>query len=150
MYKYLLCISILFGLFFLWTYKGIAETGIHVDLAGDLNALSDLWVHKMVWLGPRSDANFPYSPLYYYLLFPGLLLSGGNGLSVIISNSFFALLALGLRPLYLFSIKKIAHLNAFCNTYHRTLSFVDKNLITALEWAYVCTFCIWRPDKFMV
>lgn len=95
MYKYLLCISILFGLFFLWTYKGIAETGIHVDLARDLNELSNLWVGKMVWLGPATSANFPASPIYYYLLFPGLLLSGGNALSLVFSQAFFAFLALG-------------------------------------------------------
>src|SRR3989338_11326957 len=102
--KYFLCFTFLLGLFSLWIYKGIAETGIHVDLAGDLNALSNLWVHKVVWLGPLSDANFPYSPLYYYLLFPGLLLSGGNGLSVIFSHSFFALLTLGLYAY--FQLKK--------------------------------------------
>lgn len=85
---------ILLGLLSLWTYKGITEVGIHADLARDLNYLSDLWVHKMVWLGPATSANFPASPIYYYLLFPGLLLSGGNGLSLIISHTFLAFLAL--------------------------------------------------------
>lgn len=94
--KFLLSLIVLLGLFSLWTYKGIAETGIHVDLARDLNYLSDIWVHKIVWLGPMTSANFPTSPLYYYLLFPGLLLSGGNGYSLIISHAFFAFLALGL------------------------------------------------------
>lgn len=93
--KFLLSLTILIGLFALWTYKGIIETGIHVDLARDLNYLSDIWVHKIVWLGPMTSANFPASPIYYYLLFPGLLLSGGNGLSLIFSQAFFAFLALG-------------------------------------------------------
>lgn len=87
---------ILLGLFSLWTYKGISEVGIHADLARDLNELSNLWVHKMVWLGPATSVNFPASPIYYYLFFPGLLLSGGNGLSLIISHTFLAFLALGL------------------------------------------------------
>lgn len=94
--KYLSASIILLGLFALWIYKGIFETGIHVDLARDLNFLSDIWVHKIVWLGPMTSANFPASPIYYYLLFPGLLLSGGNGLSLIFSQAFFALLALSL------------------------------------------------------
>ncbi len=94
--KYLLYFAALLGLFSLWIYKGIAETGIHVDLARDLNFLSDIWVHKIVWLGPMTSANFPTPPVYYYLLFPGLFLSGGNGYSLIISHAFFALLALGL------------------------------------------------------
>lgn len=94
--KYLLSFVILLGLFSLWTYKGLTETGIHVDLARDLNFLSDLWIHKIVWLGPMTSINFPTSPIYYYLLFPGLLLSGGNGLSVIFSQTLFAFLALGL------------------------------------------------------
>lgn len=104
MYKYLICISVLLVLFSFWTYQGIAETRIHVDLSGDLNALSNLWIHKMVWLGPLSSANFPFSPIYYYLLFPGLLLSGGNGISVIVSNSFIALLALSIYAY--FQLKK--------------------------------------------
>ncbi len=102
--KYLLSFVILLGLFSLWTYKGITETVVHVDLARDLNYLSDIWVHKIVWLGPMTSANFPASPIYYYLLFPGLLLSGGNGLSVIFSQAFFAFLALGLYAY--FQLKK--------------------------------------------
>lgn len=102
--RYLLSFVILIGLFSLWTYKGIAETGIHVDLARDLNFLSDLWIHKIVWLGPMTSANFPASPIYYYLLFPGLLLSGGSALSLIFSQAFFALLALGLYAY--FQLKK--------------------------------------------
>ena len=91
--KILLTFVILLGLFSLWTYKGITETGIHVDLARDLNEVSNLWMHKIVWLGPMTSANFPASPIYYYLLFPGLILSGGNGLSLIVSQTFFALFA---------------------------------------------------------
>lgn len=94
--KSLLSLTVLLGLFSLWTYKGVAETGIHVDLARDLNYVSDIWVHRIVWLGPMTSANFPTSPLYYYLLFPGLLLSGGNGYSLIVSHAFFAFLALSL------------------------------------------------------
>lgn len=93
--KNIITLLILLGLFALWTYKGIFETEIHVDLARDLNFLSDLWIHRIVWLGPMTSANFPASPIYYYLLYPGLILSGGNGLSVIFSQAFFALLALG-------------------------------------------------------
>ena len=86
---------VLISLFLLWAYKGIAETGIHVDLARDLNELSNLWVGKIVWLGPATSANFPTSPIYYYLLLPYLYLSFGSGLSIIISHAFYAILALG-------------------------------------------------------
>lgn len=93
--KYFLSLVTLLALFALWVYIGITNVGIHVDLARDLNFLSDIWMHKMVWLGPRTSANFPASPIYYYLLYPGLFLSQGNGLSLIFSQAFFALLALG-------------------------------------------------------
>lgn len=106
-----LSLIILLGLFILWTYTGVAQTGIHVDLARDLNYLSDLWVHKIVWLGPMTSANFPASPIYYYLLFPGLVLSGGNGLSLIFSQAFFAFLALGLFAY--FQLKKSFPLTLF-------------------------------------
>jgi hypothetical protein len=93
--KFLISLILLLGLFSLWTYKGIFETGIHVDLARDLHELSNLWIHRIVWLGPMTSANFPTSPVYYYLLFPGLLLSNGNALSLIFSQALFALTALG-------------------------------------------------------
>ncbi|MBI2020505.1 hypothetical protein HYS94_03710 [Candidatus Daviesbacteria bacterium] len=94
--KFLLSLFVLLGLFTLWVYQGVAQTGIHVDLARDLHYLSEIWVGKIVWLGPMTSANFPTPPIYYYLLFPGLLLSSGNGLSIIFSQTFFALLALTL------------------------------------------------------
>ncbi len=102
--KVFLSTVILLGLFTLWTYKGIAQTGVHVDLARDLNFLSDIWIHRIVWLGPMTSINFPTSPIYYYLLSPGLVLSGGNGLSLIFSQAFFALSALGLYAY--FQLKK--------------------------------------------
>lgn len=94
-YKIYFLTLLLLGLFILWTYIGIAQSGVHVDLARDLNEISNIWIKKIVWIGPMTSANFPTPPIYYYLLFPLLFLSGGNGLSVIVSHTLFALLALG-------------------------------------------------------
>ena len=69
---------------------------INVDNARDLNALSNLWIHRIVWLGPQFSVGFPASPLYFYLLFPGLLLTGGSAYSLVFSQAVFAIGALSL------------------------------------------------------
>lgn len=82
------------GIFSLWLTQGFLTVGIHADLARDLFELSNLWIGRIVWLGPHLSAGFPVSPLYYYLLFPGLILSRGNAYSIIVSHALFALLPL--------------------------------------------------------
>lgn len=152
--KYLLLLTVLLGLFFVWTYKGISETGIHVDLARDLNFLSDIWIHKIVWLGPMTSANFPTSPLYYYLLVPGLLLSGGNGLSVIVSQTFFALAALGLFAY--FQLKKSA-ISAFfvilavgLSPWWITSSAFPWNGHMYVAWVFLALTSLWFKNPIFV
>ncbi len=102
--EYFIAFCTLIGLFIFWSWKGLAETGVSADVARDLTQISNLWIHRVVWLGPNLGIGFPISPLYFYLLFPGLILSGGNGYSIVITESFFALIALGLFAW--FQIKK--------------------------------------------
>ena len=85
---------IVFGLFVFWSWKGLVETGVSADVARDLTQVSNLWIHKVVWLGPNLGIGFPISPLYFYLLYPLLVLSGGNGYSLVITEAFFAFVAL--------------------------------------------------------
>jgi hypothetical protein len=85
---------ILFSFFLIWSYRGIAEAGLSADFARDLSEISNLWIHRIVWLGPQLRVGFPASPIYYYLFFPILLLSGGSGYSLVITHTFFAVGAL--------------------------------------------------------
>lgn len=93
----LLLVSLFFTfLFTFWISRGMSSFDINVDNARDLNALSNLWIHRIVWLGPQFSVGFPASPLYFYLLFPGLLLTGGSAYSLVFSQVVFAIGALGL------------------------------------------------------
>lgn len=152
--KFLLSLLVILGLFVLWTYKGITETGIHADLARDLNELSNLWVHKVVWLGPRTSAGFPASPIYYYLLFPGLLLSGGNGLSLIFSQAFFAVLALGLFAY--FQIKKsfisalLVILTIGLSPWWISASSLPWNGHMYVAWIFLALTSLWFKTPFFI
>lgn len=94
--KFVVSFLILVALFSIWVYRGIAEAGLTADLARDLNDLSTLWIWDIVWLGPQLRVGFPASPLYYYLLLPGLWLSGGSAYSLIVSHAVAGLSALWL------------------------------------------------------
>ena len=152
--KLFLSLIVLLGLFSLWTYKGIAQTGIHVDLARDLNYLSDIWVHKIVWLGPMTSVNFPASPIYYYLLFPGLALSGGNGLSLIFSQAFFAFLALGLFAY--FQIKKslistlLVILTIGLSPWWITSSSLPWNGHMYVSWVFLAMISLWFKNPIFI
>jgi hypothetical protein len=152
--KFLLSLIVLLGLFILWVYKGITETAIHADLARDLNYLSNLWMHKVVWLGPATSANFPASPLYFYLLFPGLLLSGGNGLSLVFSQSFFAALALGLFAY--FQVKKsfistlLVILVVGLSPWWITASALPWNGHMYVAWVFLALTSLWFKTPFFI
>ena len=152
--KLFLSLIVLLGLFSLWTYKGIAQTGIHVDLARDLNYLSDIWVHKIVWLGPMTSVNFPASPIYYYLLFPGLALSGGNGLSLIFSQAFFAFLALGLFAY--FQMKKslistlLVILTIGLSPWWITSSSLPWNGHMYVSWVFLAMTSLWFKNPIFI
>lgn len=152
--KLFLSSVVLLGLFTLWTYKGVAQTGIHVDLARDLNYLSDIWVHKVVWLGPMTSVNFPASPIYYYSLFPGLALSGGNGLSLIFSQAFFAFLALGLFTY--FQIKKslistlLVILTIGLSPWWITSSSLPWNGHMYVSWVFLAMTSLWFKNPIFI
>ncbi len=94
--SYILIISLLLiCLFIFWVARGMVSFDINVDNARDLHAMSNLWIHRMVWLGPQFSIGFPASPLYFYLLFPGLLLTGGSAYSLVFSQAVFAVSVIG-------------------------------------------------------
>lgn len=89
--KWAIFVVVFLGLFVLWSFRGINETYTNADFARDLSALSNLWLHKMVWLGPELRVGFPASPIYYYFLFPLLLVSWGNAYSLVFSQIILAI-----------------------------------------------------------
>ncbi|MCA9371338.1 hypothetical protein KC726_00405 [Candidatus Woesebacteria bacterium] len=48
-----------------------------------------------MWLGPRLSPGLHASPLYYYILFPGVWLTRGNALSIVATTVFLAIIVLG-------------------------------------------------------
>ena len=106
-------------LFLFWSFLGYHNVGLHADLSRDLHELSNLWIHRIVWLGPQLRVGFPASPMYYYLLFPGIILSNGNARSLAISQAFFAFVALGLM---IFAQKKEKTLSSLIATFAIGLS----------------------------
>ena len=92
--------TVVIALFIFYSWKGLIETGVSADVARDLTQVSNLWLHKIIWLGPNLGIGFPISPLYFYLLYPFLLISGGNGYSLVITEAFFAFVALSIFAWY--------------------------------------------------
>ncbi|MBP7842443.1 hypothetical protein KA017_00375 [Candidatus Woesebacteria bacterium] len=90
-------------LFIFYSVIGITHFSLNADLSRDLSELSNLWVGKIVWLGPLLRVGFPASPLYFYLLFPGLIISGGSAYSLVITQVIMSVAALAT---YLVSQKK--------------------------------------------
>lgn len=70
----------------IWYLKGYSSFTMDIDFGRDLYELSNIWLRKVVFLGPRLSTGFQTSPVYYYLFFPGLLISGGKASSLLISN----------------------------------------------------------------
>jgi len=89
-----LLIFVILLLCFFWIQEGFAGINLDTDLGRDLFELSNIFLHKWVWLGPRLSAGFHTSPIYYYILYPALLLSGNNPRSIIILTLLFAAVAL--------------------------------------------------------
>lgn len=94
MSKPLLFVSlvVIAAVFSLWIYLGLSRISLDADLSRDLTQLSELWQGNIVWLGPQLRVGFPASPLYFYLLFPGLLLSGGSAQSLVMSQVVMAII----------------------------------------------------------
>jgi len=78
-----------------WTWLGVSTFSLNADVSRDLSELSSLWVGKIVWLGPQLSVGFPISPLYFYLLMPMLIVSGGSAYSLVLSQVFLAVVSLG-------------------------------------------------------
>lgn len=87
-------IGLLIILMLIWTRGGFQTIYFDTDLARDLTQLSNIWLKRIVWLGPWLNFGFNTSPIYYYLFYPFLWISGGNAQAIIIGNVIFAALAL--------------------------------------------------------
>lgn len=98
-------IIFLSSLLLFWLWLGISNFNLNADVSRDLSELSNLWIKKIVWLGPHLRVGFPASPIYFYLLMPGLILSGGSAYSLVASQvtlaitSFIALIYFSKRKL---------------------------------------------------
>lgn len=93
LYKKLAFIVVIMGLAILWSWIGISDFNLDSDVARDLTHLSSLWIGNIVWIGPMLKVGFTISPLYFYLLFPGLILFGGSAYSTVLTQILFALIA---------------------------------------------------------
>lgn len=94
--KQLLPFFLLSLLFIFYSIIGITHFSLNADVSRDLSELSNLWIGKMVWLGPLLRVGFPVSPLYFYLLFPGLIITGGSAYSLVITQVVFSVTALAI------------------------------------------------------
>lgn len=88
-------VCILFFLSLIWLRGGFSSILLDTDLGRDLSEMSNIHLHKVVWLGPRLSAGFPSSPIYYYLFYPALVISRWNAQSLIVFNVLLALAGLG-------------------------------------------------------
>ncbi len=92
--KKITLIASLFILGFLYLKGGLSSIFLDTDMGRDLYQMSNIYLHKVVWLGPSLSAGFPTSPIYYYMFFPILYLAHGNANSLIVANIVIALAAL--------------------------------------------------------
>lgn len=81
---------------FYWLYLGVFFSTLHLDYARDLTALSELWLHRIVWLGPQLRSGFPTSPFYFYVQLPILWATHGSAYALILTQVLTATAALGL------------------------------------------------------
>jgi len=79
---------------FIWLKDGFEAIFLDLDTARDLHELSNIWIGRIVWLGPDLSAGFQASSLSYYIFYPALWISGGNARSIIYFNMFLSLSAL--------------------------------------------------------
>jgi len=79
-----------------WFRGGVTPLYFDTDMGRDLSELSNIWLHHIVWIGPRLGPGLQASPSYYYFFFPFLLLGGGNANALIIGNVLFALVSLAI------------------------------------------------------
>lgn len=88
-----------------WFRGGLDKVYLDSDIGRDLSEISKLWIgQKVIWLGPRFSVGLHSSPIYYYLFFIPVFLSGGSAHSLIIFNVILAASAIFL--LGFLSIKK--------------------------------------------
>lgn len=93
-YKFLLSIFffwlglVVFYVFivWLWLHNGFGEIQLHSDFARDLYEISNIQEKKYVWLGPRLSAGFHASSIFYYLYYPGMLISSFSIKSMVVTN----------------------------------------------------------------
>lgn len=79
---------------------------IDTDFGRDLYEMSNIFLDKIVWLGPRLSHSITSSPLYYYLYYPSLWLSHGNMRGPIYFNMLLAAMSLGIFLYVLFKQNK--------------------------------------------
>lgn len=88
----LISVMVMAAVFSLWIYLGLNRISLDADLSRDLTQMSELWQGNIVWLGPHLRVGFPASPLYFYVLLPGLVISGGSAQSLVMSQVVFAMM----------------------------------------------------------
>lgn len=90
----LILLLIILLLPFIWLKDGFASIYLDLDTARNLGQLSNIWIGKIVWLGPDLSAGFQASSLAYYIFYPALYLAAGNVRSIIVFNMLLSLSAL--------------------------------------------------------
>jgi len=80
----LFCIIALLPL--IWLRGGFKSIYLDLDTARDLHELSNIWIGRIVWVGPELRHGFNITPFYYYLFYPALLIGNGDARALIIFN----------------------------------------------------------------
>ena len=77
-----------------WLRGGFASLYLDLDFARDLHEISNIWIGRIVWLGPELRSSFHIPPFYYYMFYPALWIGSGNVRAMIIFNIFLSLTVL--------------------------------------------------------
>jgi hypothetical protein len=135
-------LSILLFLIYIWTRGGLNTFYVDTDFGRDLSQISRLWIgQKVIWLGPVLSPGFHASPLYYYLLFPALLVSKGSAYSLLVANIVFAsivLAVLGYKRGTLLTLTVIG-----LSPWFQSLTLHPGNGFTYVLWLLLSLICLW-------
>lgn len=84
-----------------WVGPGLGKLELDTDLGRDLKEISNISLHKIVWLGPWMGPGLHASSTYYYLFYPALVLAKWQPIGMVVMNMLLSLGAISLAAVAL-------------------------------------------------